>query len=49
MNWKRKISMEEKKGKVIQFPLTATPNPNIKVDSYALQMQQDMTFADHLT
>jgi len=41
--------MEEKKGKVIQFPLTATPNPNIKVDSYALQMQQDMTFADHLT
>lgn len=39
----------EQKGKVIQFPLQATPNPNIKVDSYALQMQQDMTFADHLT
>lgn len=41
--------MEKKKGNIIEFPLKATPNPNIKVDSYALQMQQDMTFADHLT
>ena len=41
--------MEEKKGNIIEFPLKATPNPNIKIDDYALQMQQDMTFADHLT
>ena len=41
--------MEKKKGNIIEFPLKATPNPNIKVDSYALQLQQDMTFADHLT
>jgi len=39
----------EKGKNVIQFPLKATPNPNIKIDDYALQMQQDMLFTDHLT
>jgi|TARA_Y100000389_G_C17251156_1_gene408154 hypothetical protein len=39
----------EKNKNVIQFPLKATPNPNIKIDDYALQLQQDMMFADHLT
>ena len=41
--------MKEEKGQIIEFPLNIKPNPAIKVDSYALQMQQDMTFADHLT
>ena len=48
--WKWKVSMSTiDKKNVIQFPLKATPNPNIKIDDYALQMQQDMVFADHLT
>lgn len=39
----------EKGKNVIQFPLKATPNPNIKIDDSALQMQQDIVFAEHLT
>ena len=39
----------ENKANVIQFPLKVPANSAIKIDDTALQMQQDMVFADHLT
>ena len=41
--------METPKGKIIQFPLKGKPNPNIKIDNVALQLSEDLKYADHLT
>lgn len=37
------------KNNIVQFPLKGNPEPNIKIDNVALNMHDDLKFADHLT
>ena len=39
----------EEKGKVIQFPKKGKQHPDIKIDNFAMELQEQIMFADHLT
>ena len=42
-------TMQEEKGKIIQFPSKMVINKNVKIDDTAIKLHTDLKIADHLT
>ena len=42
-------TMQEEKGKIIQFPSKMVINKNVKIDDTAIKLHTDLKIAEHLT